>query len=131
MPPSLTDEGVQASSWSREDHPTIGAVVLSQNTAPAYALALSEDGLASRAYLLKERVAGANELAHTIAKSLSVSGRGGEALERHLLQTWTLRRARPQSSRQGRLRVFKFAIGRLTLPSYRWQLPVQSFAAMR
>jgi len=34
----------------------MGVVVLSQYTAPAYALALLEDGSAGRAYLLKERV---------------------------------------------------------------------------
>ena len=35
----------------------MGVVVLSQYTAPAYAMALLEDGSAGRAYLLKERVA--------------------------------------------------------------------------
>lgn len=67
MPPSGTDEGIQAASWLREHHPNIGVVVLSQYTSPAYALALLEDGSAGRAYLLKERVAGANELTRTIA----------------------------------------------------------------
>ena len=41
-------------------------MVLSQFTAPAYALALLEDGSAGRAYLLKERVAGVDELAQAI-----------------------------------------------------------------
>src|ERR1019366_6390985 len=70
MPPTGTDEGIQAASWLRENMPHVGVVVLSQFTAPAYALALLETGSAGRAYLLKERVAGADELAqaiHTVA----------------------------------------------------------------
>jgi DNA-binding NarL/FixJ family response regulator len=66
MPPTGTDEGIRAASWLREHHPRIGVVVLSQYTSPAYALALLEDGSAGRAYLLKERVAGANDLSRAI-----------------------------------------------------------------
>lgn len=66
MPPTGTDEGIKAAAWLREHRPKIGVVVLSQYTAPAYALALLEEGSAGRAYLLKERVAGANELTRTI-----------------------------------------------------------------
>ena len=66
MPPTGTDEGSKAAAWLREHRPEIGVVVLSQYTAPAYALALLEEGSAGRAYLLKERVAGANELTRTI-----------------------------------------------------------------
>jgi hypothetical protein len=39
----------------------VGVVVLSQYTAPAYALALLEEGSAGRAYLLKEHVAGVSD----------------------------------------------------------------------
>ena len=66
MPPTGTDEGIQAASWLRTHHGSVGVVVLSQYTTPAYALALLEDGSAGRAYLLKERVAGADELAHAV-----------------------------------------------------------------
>jgi len=66
MPPTGTDEGLRAASWVREHHPETGVVVLSQYTSPSYALALLEAGSAGRAYLLKERVAGADELAQTI-----------------------------------------------------------------
>ena len=75
MPPTGTDEGIQAASWLREHRPHVGVVVLSQFTAPAYALALLETGSAGRAYLLKERVAGADELAqaiHTVAQAGSM-----------------------------------------------------------
>jgi DNA-binding NarL/FixJ family response regulator len=66
MPPTGTDEGIQAASWLREHRPEVGVVVLSQFKAPAYALALLETGSAGRAYLLKERVAGVDELAQAI-----------------------------------------------------------------
>ena len=75
MPPTGTDEGIQAASWLREHRPHVGVVVLSQFTAPAYALALLETGSAGRAYLLKERVAGSGELAqaiHTVAQAGSM-----------------------------------------------------------
>jgi DNA-binding NarL/FixJ family response regulator len=66
MPPTGTDEGIQAATWLRTNRPNVGVVVLSQYTAPAYALSLLADGSAGRAYLLKERVAGVNELARAI-----------------------------------------------------------------
>ena len=66
MPPTGTDEGIQAAEWLRQNRPDVGVVVLSQFTAPSYAMALLEDGSAGRAYLLKERVAGVDELASAI-----------------------------------------------------------------
>ena len=66
MPPTGTSEGIEAATWLREHRPEIGVVVLSQHTSPAYAVALLEDGSSGRAYLLKDRVAGVNELAHAI-----------------------------------------------------------------
>jgi DNA-binding NarL/FixJ family response regulator len=66
MPPTGTDEGIQAASWLRENFPRTGVVVLSQYVAPGYALALLEHGSAGRAYLLKERVGSVDELARAI-----------------------------------------------------------------
>ena len=77
MPPTGTDEGIQAASWLRKNEPSIGVVVLSQYTAPAYALALLQEGSAGRAYLLKERVAGANEL----AQAIRVVSSGGSVID--------------------------------------------------
>jgi DNA-binding NarL/FixJ family response regulator len=56
MPPTKTDEGVQLAARLRSSHPSVGVVVLSQYTDPAYVRALLEDGSEGRAYLLKERV---------------------------------------------------------------------------
>jgi len=66
MPPSGTNEGIQAAEWLREHKPGIGVVVLSQYVAPSYAVALLEHGSAGRAYLLKEQVASVDELARAI-----------------------------------------------------------------
>ncbi len=66
MPPTRTDEGLQAARHIRRDHPEIGVVVLSQYVEPAYALKLFEEGSAGLAYLLKERVADIDHLAAAI-----------------------------------------------------------------
>jgi DNA-binding NarL/FixJ family response regulator len=66
MPPTGTDEGIKAAAHVREQHPEIGVVVLSQYANPAYALALLADGSAGRAYLLKERVGGVDDLMHAV-----------------------------------------------------------------
>ena len=66
MPPQRVDEGIQAAAWLRANRPGTGVVVLSQYVTPALALALLGDGSTGRAYLLKERVGGAAELANAI-----------------------------------------------------------------
>ena len=66
MPPTGTDEGIQAAALLRKHRPDIGVVVLSQYANPEYALALLADGSARRAYLLKETVAGVDELVGAI-----------------------------------------------------------------
>jgi DNA-binding NarL/FixJ family response regulator len=70
MPPTDTNEGIQAAQAIRESHPEIGVVVLSQFVEPAYALALLESGSAGRAYLLKERIHDEHQLIRAI-KSVS------------------------------------------------------------
>jgi DNA-binding NarL/FixJ family response regulator len=94
MPPTGTDEGIQAAAWLRERHPDVGVVVLSQFTSPTYALALLEDGSASRAYLLKERVAGADELAHAIR----VVASGGSVIDPLVVDELVKARAARRSS---------------------------------
>ena len=68
MPPTQIDEGIRAANLIRDRHPSIGVVVLSQYVAPRYALSLFEHGTGGRAYLLKERVADAGELASAIRR---------------------------------------------------------------
>jgi DNA-binding NarL/FixJ family response regulator len=66
MPPTGTDEGVQAATRLREQRPGVGVVVLSQYANPEYAVALLGDGSAGRAYLLKDSIAGVDELVRAI-----------------------------------------------------------------
>ncbi len=73
MPPEHSDEGIQAATLLRTRHPAIGVVVLSQYVDPAYATALLADGSAGRAYLLKERVSQAGQLADAVR---TVAARG-------------------------------------------------------
>ena len=44
MPPSRSDEGIQAANMLRDSHPTVGVVVLSQYAEPTYALSLLDAG---------------------------------------------------------------------------------------
>lgn len=62
MPPTGTDEGIQAAAWIRQHHPDMAVLVLSQYVEPDYALRLFEDGSQGRGYLLKERVGDVDEL---------------------------------------------------------------------
>jgi DNA-binding NarL/FixJ family response regulator len=94
MPPTGKDEGIQAAAWLRTHRPDIGVVILSQYTNPEYALALLEGGSAGRAYLLKERVAGARELADAIC----TVARGGSVIDAEVVDVLVAARsARRQS----------------------------------
>ncbi len=70
MPPTGTNEGIEAAERLRESHPDIGVVVLSQYADPAYALQLFASGSEGRAYLLKERV---SDLDHLLTALREVS----------------------------------------------------------
>jgi DNA-binding NarL/FixJ family response regulator len=94
MPPTGTDEGVRAASRIRESHPATGVVVLSQYAAPAYALALLEGGSEGRAYLLKDRVADADDLVDAIR---SVA-RGGSVIDPKVVEQLVNARSRAASS---------------------------------
>jgi DNA-binding NarL/FixJ family response regulator len=77
MPPTSTEEGIQAAGDLRKTHPEVGVVVLSQYVEPAYATALLAHGSARRAYLLKERV---NEPAQLVDAIRSVAA-GGSVID--------------------------------------------------
>jgi DNA-binding NarL/FixJ family response regulator len=94
MPPTGTNEGIQAAGWLREHHPHTGVVVLSQYTAPGYAMALLEHGSAGRAYLLKERVASVDELARAIREV----AQGGSVIDPLVVDELVRSRSQQQSS---------------------------------
>ena len=66
MPPLGADEGIRFATWARTAHPQLGVVVLSQYAHAEYALRLFASGAARRAYLLKDRIAEAGQLASAI-----------------------------------------------------------------
>ena len=88
MPPTFTDEGLQAARQIRRDHPGTGVVVLSQFAEPADVTELFGGGVAGLGFLLKERVSRADELASAL---LSVAG-GGSALDPIVVEALVARR---------------------------------------
>ena len=94
MPPTSRDEGIQAAAWLREHRPEVGVVVLSQYTAPGYAVALLEHGSAGRAYLLKERVASVEEL----VRAIRAVARGGSVIDPLVVDELVKSRSHPRAS---------------------------------
>jgi len=95
MPPTGTDEGIQAAAWIRQHHPETGVIVLTQFTAPGYALALLEHGSAGRGYLLKERIGSVDEL----ARAIRAVAQGGSVIDPTVVDE--LVRARAQERQSG------------------------------
>jgi DNA-binding NarL/FixJ family response regulator len=94
MPPTGTDEGIQAATWIREHYPRVGVVVLSQYSAPRYAVALLEHGSVGRAYLLKERVASVDEL----ARAIRAVAHGGSVIDHTVVDELVRARSRERAS---------------------------------
>jgi DNA-binding NarL/FixJ family response regulator len=76
MPPTLTDE------------------VLSQYDEPSHAVALLQDGVAGRAYLLKERVAQPGQLAEAVRAVAA----GGSVIDPRIVESMLRTRSRPDAS---------------------------------
>jgi DNA-binding NarL/FixJ family response regulator len=94
MPPTGTDEGLQAAARLRESSPSTGVVVLSQYAEPQYALALLEKGAARRAYLLKERVTDVEQLVAAIREV----ARGGSVIDPVVVEALVAARSAQASS---------------------------------
>jgi DNA-binding NarL/FixJ family response regulator len=77
MPPTGTNEGIEAAKEIRSRYPDIGVVVLSQFAEEEYAYDLLKDGAAGLGYLLKERVADVTEL----VRALGEVAKGGSVLD--------------------------------------------------
>jgi DNA-binding NarL/FixJ family response regulator len=77
MPPTYTDEGLQAARTIRLRWPGTGILVLSQYVRPAYALELLSGGAGGVGYLLKERVSDLGELSSAIERIAA----GGSVLD--------------------------------------------------
>ena len=94
MPPTLLDEGVRAALALRTSHPATGVVVLSQYDDPAHATALLSDGVARRAYLLKERIAQPGQLADAVRAVAA----GGSVIDPRIVEAMFFTRSRPAAS---------------------------------
>ena len=68
MPPTHTDEGLQAAHEIRRRHPEVGILVLSQYVRPSYAIELLRDGTEGVGYLLKDRVSDVQQLADAVRR---------------------------------------------------------------
>lgn len=94
MPPTGTDEGIQAANRFRETASETGVVVLSQHDEAEYALALLEHGSERRGYLLKERVSDLDQLIGAIRE---VAG-GGSVIDPKVVESLVRARARAAES---------------------------------
>jgi DNA-binding NarL/FixJ family response regulator len=77
MPPTHTDEGLQAAQVIRSRHPEVGVLVLSQYVRPSYAFELLSESAERVGYLLKDRVSDVAELADAVRRV----GEGGSVLD--------------------------------------------------
>ncbi|MEA2580126.1 MAG: hypothetical protein QOE83_1018 [Actinomycetota bacterium] len=94
MPPTGTNEGIDAAKRIRAEHPEIGVVVLSQFVEEEYAYDLLKDGAAGLGYLLKERVADIDEL----VRALEEVSRGGSVLDPKVVEALVAAKDRMASS---------------------------------
>jgi DNA-binding NarL/FixJ family response regulator len=68
MPPTHTDEGIQATKQIRAAHPDVAVLVLSQHLDTGFALELVTEGGGGIGYLLKDRVADRHEFADAVRR---------------------------------------------------------------
>jgi DNA-binding NarL/FixJ family response regulator len=68
MPPTHTDEGLQAAKLIRARWPQIGILVLSQHVQARYAVELLAGGTEGVGYLLKDRVSDLDELSESVKR---------------------------------------------------------------
>ncbi len=99
MPPTGTNEGIEAAKTIRAAHPEIGVVVLSQFVEEDYAFDLLKDGAAGLGYLLKERVADVDEL----VRALEEVARGGSVLDPKVVEALVAAKDRMAHSPLGQL----------------------------
>jgi len=90
MPPTYTDEGVQAAREIREKYPHTAVLVLSQYAEPGFALELLQDSAERVGYLLKDRINDVPEFTAAVRRVAS----GGSALDASVVSQLVDRRRR-------------------------------------
>ena len=88
MPPTHTDEGLQAARAIRKETPGTRVVVLSAYVEETYALELIGEDAAGVGYLLKDRVADGQRFAEAVRRV----GEGGSALDPEVVSQMLVRR---------------------------------------
>jgi DNA-binding NarL/FixJ family response regulator len=96
MPPTHTDEGIEAAREIRQRFPAVAVIVLSQYVEADYALRLLDGGESGSGYLLKDRIMDADELVTAVRR---VAG-GETVVDRELVAT-LLGRPRPDAPLDG------------------------------
>lgn len=94
MPPAHGTEGLEASRRIREEHPTVGIVVLSQHNDPGYAMTLFRDGTQGLAYLLKQRIGQPSQL----ARAVRAVAAGGSVVDPEVVSSLVARTSRKEES---------------------------------
>jgi DNA-binding NarL/FixJ family response regulator len=90
MPPTHTDEGLQAARRIRAEHPATAVLVLSQYVDEGYALELLSESTERTGYLLKDRVSDVDTFTDAVRR---VAG-GGSALDPEVVALLLGRRRR-------------------------------------
>ncbi|MCO5993926.1 LuxR C-terminal-related transcriptional regulator [Actinoallomurus rhizosphaericola] len=90
LPPSFTDEGLQAALHARREIPGLPVLVLSQHVEQLYARELLADGSGGVGYLLKDRVFDADQFVDAVRR---VAG-GGTAMDPQVISQLLARNAR-------------------------------------
>jgi DNA-binding NarL/FixJ family response regulator len=90
LPPTHTDEGLQAALSLRTSHPSMGVLVLSQYVELGLALKLLADSAEGVGYLLKDRIGDVEEFVAAVRRVAD----GGSALD-PIIVTTLLSRQRP------------------------------------
>ena len=100
MPPTFTDEGLQAAAAARAEIPGLPILVLSQHVEPLYARELLTDRAGGVGYLLKDRVSDVGQFVDAVRR---VAG-GGTAMDPEVVTQLLARREPPLAVLTGRER---------------------------
>jgi DNA-binding NarL/FixJ family response regulator len=88
MPPTHTDEGLQAAIQIRASHPSVGVLVLSQYVELGLAMKLLADSAEGVGYLLKDRIGDVSEFVGAVRRVAA----GGSAIDPIIVSTLLGRR---------------------------------------
>jgi DNA-binding NarL/FixJ family response regulator len=88
LPPTHNDEGLRAALTIREQHPSLGVLVLSQYVELGLAMKLLSDSAEGTGYLLKDRIGDVAEFLEAVRRVAA----GGSAIDPRIVSTLLSRR---------------------------------------